>query len=356
MASPGTDIAFNVARTEGYRAFANKIWNAARFIFMNVDKAAEIGITVDPAALGGMPTAAADAPLEARWIVAELHSTAAKANESLESYRYDDAANAIYQFIWDRFCDSYLESIKLRLNFSESADKPKIEAALATLVSVFEATLRLLSPFMPFLTEELWHAIYDGNPPEKSIALASYPQPNGAIAESLRDYPQDQAVSVMYVIESVISTLLAQRKACGVPEREAVPARIYINEQGSRITDALWRDPGGEKRKLCEYRAKVTLELLHQLPPPAVAVRSGVGYDVEILYTRPPDVGFERERLTRDIAKYEKGVAAAERQLGNARFLAKAPSDVVSGLRKQEAETRLLLEKARLALDALPRA
>ena len=80
MASPGTDIAFNVARTEGYRAFANKIWNAARFIFMNVDRAAEIGITVDPAALGAMPTVAADAPLEARWIVAELHATAAKVN------------------------------------------------------------------------------------------------------------------------------------------------------------------------------------------------------------------------------------------------------------------------------------
>ena len=80
MASPGTDIAFNVARTEGYRAFANKIWNAARFLFMNVDRAAEIGITVDPAALGAMPAAAADAPLEARWIVAEFHAAAAKVN------------------------------------------------------------------------------------------------------------------------------------------------------------------------------------------------------------------------------------------------------------------------------------
>ena len=94
MASPGTDIAFNVARTEGYRAFANKIWNAARFIFMNVDRAAEDGITVDPSALGGMPTVAEDAPLEARWIVAELHATAAKVNQSLANYRFDEAANS----------------------------------------------------------------------------------------------------------------------------------------------------------------------------------------------------------------------------------------------------------------------
>src|SRR5579862_10457 len=108
MASPGTDIAFNVARTEGYRAFANKIWNAARFIFMNVDKAAEVGIRVDASALGSMPAVAAEAPLEARWIVAELHATAARVSESLENYRFDDAANAIYQFFWGDFCDWYL--------------------------------------------------------------------------------------------------------------------------------------------------------------------------------------------------------------------------------------------------------
>ncbi|MGB6744275.1 MAG: valine--tRNA ligase, partial [Terracidiphilus sp.] len=153
MASPGTDIAFNIARTEGYRAFANKIWNAARFIFMNVDKAAEIGIKVDPSALGGMPTTAADAPLEARWIVAELHETAAKVNQALENYRYDDAANTIYQFFWGSFCDWYLEIVKLRLDFSESADKAATTAALTSLISVFEAALRLLSPFMPFITE-----------------------------------------------------------------------------------------------------------------------------------------------------------------------------------------------------------
>ena len=123
MASPGTDIAFNVARTEGYRAFANKIWNAARFIFMNVDRAAEAGITVDVSALGGMPTVGDDAPLEARWIVAELHATAAKVNQALENYRFDDAANAIYQFFWGSFCDWYLEIVKLRLDFSDGADK-----------------------------------------------------------------------------------------------------------------------------------------------------------------------------------------------------------------------------------------
>jgi len=176
MASPGTDIAFNVDRTEGYRAFANKIWNAARFLFMNVDRAAELGIIVDPKLLGGMPTVGDKAPLEARWIVAELHATAAKVNQSLENYRYDDAANTIYQFFWGSFCDWYLEIVKLRLNFDDPTKRDETQAALTTLVQVFEAFLRLLSPFMPFLTEEIWHALYDGKPPAKSIALASYPQ------------------------------------------------------------------------------------------------------------------------------------------------------------------------------------
>ncbi len=179
MASPGTDIAFNVARTEGYRAFANKIWNAARFIFMNVDRAAEIGITVDRATLGQMPTAPGDAPLEARWIIAELYATSAKVNLSLENYRFDDAANTIYQFFWGSFCDWYLEIVKLRLDFTESANKSATKAALTTLVQVFECALRLLSPFMPFITEEIWNAVYDGNPPAKSIALTHFPSADG---------------------------------------------------------------------------------------------------------------------------------------------------------------------------------
>src|SRR6185437_11089880 len=176
MASPGTDIAFNVGRIEGYRAFANKIWNAARFIFMNVDKAAEAGITVDVSTLGGMPSVGDNAPIEARWIVSELHAAAASVHQALENYRFDDAANATYRFFWGSFCDWYLEVVKLRLDFSDGADKQEASAALNTLVGVFEAALRLLSPFMPFLTEELWHAVYDGKPPAKSIAFTRYPQ------------------------------------------------------------------------------------------------------------------------------------------------------------------------------------
>ena len=340
MASPGTDIAFNIARTEGYRAFANKIWNAARFLFMNVDRAAEIGITVDPANFGSMPTVAADAPLEARWIVSELHEVAAKVNRSLENYRFDDAAHAIYQFFWGSFCDWYLEIVKLRLDFSESADKEKTKAALTTLVSVFETALRLLSPFMPFLTEEIWHAIYDGNPPAKSVALTSYPQAD----ETQTDHA---ALTNMDVLQLLTVEVRGLRKEIGVEEKAAVPIEVRI--------DPSLRSVIAHNGQIVEKLARVSgLEFVDQITA-GLSKHSTPNFDVAVLYERTVDVPAERDRLTKDIAKYEKGIAAAERQLGNEGFLKKAPPQVVEGLKKQEAETRLLLEKARAALDALPK-
>jgi valyl-tRNA synthetase len=351
MASPGTDIAFNIARTEGYRAFANKIWNAARFLFMNVDRAAEIGITVDPAALGAMPVVGEDAPLEARWIVAELHATAAKVNQSLENYRYDDAANTIYQFFWGSFCDWYLEIVKLRLDFpmdgpgSESASQQASKsagrkAALTTLVTVFEASLRLLSPFMPFLTEEIWHALYDGNPPAKSIALTSYPQIDEAVVRAL-------VPSGMVIIQNLVIDIRALRKERNVPDKEHVPVFLFLSDQSNKVFQ--------RNIDIIQHLAKVSeliskpLDFMSSRP----GKRRGLGWDVDIDYETTIDIPAERERLTKDIAKYEKGIAAAERQLGNEGFLAKAPANVVEGLKKQEAETRLLLEKARAALENL---
>ena len=342
MASPGTDIAFNVARTEGYRAFANKIWNAARFLFMNVDRAAEIGIVVDHTSLGGLPTASPDAPLEERWIVAELHSTAAKVNQSLENYRYDDAANIIYQFFWGSFCDWYLEIVKLRLDFTETADKATTKAALTTLVSVFEAALRLLSPFMPFLTEEIWHALYDGNPPTKSIALTRYPQAHA-------DAVNENALVKMHKLQSFISGVRTRRKELNVPEKIAVPVKVLEWNSSTGGSEIVSENLGFVKKLAqisdIEFVSDKCDDLAWYVAGPA---------DVVVVYEAIIDVPAERERLTRDIAKYEKGLAAAERQLGNESFLAKAPAQVVEGLKKQESETRMLLEKARAALGALP--
>ncbi len=339
MASPGTDIAFNVARTEGYRAFANKIWNAARFLFMNVDRAAEIGISVDPAALGGMPVAEPGAPLETRWIVAELHATATKVNESLANYRFDDAANTIYQFFWGSFCDWYLEIVKLSLDFSEDADKARTRASLTTLVSVFETSLRLLSPFMPFLTEEIWHALYDGNPPAKSIALTRFPQANGSAIDRT-------ALDGMTLLQELIVEVRALRKEIGVEEKAVVPIEVRIDADLKQVIS--------ENLAIIERLARVSeVRFVDQISA-GLARHSTPQFDVAVIYERKIDVAAERAKKDKEIAQQEKIIANSDRQLNNPGFTAKAPAHIVEGLKKQRDDAQQLLDKLRRDLDSLP--
>src|SRR5580658_8653801 len=207
MAAPGTDIAFSESRTDGYRAFANKIWNAARFMFMNVDRlecglrpaSAHVG-AAQPTGVTRFPASSLASALEDRWILSRFNRVAADVNDALATYRFHEAANRIYDFFWGEFCDWYLELIKPRLNFEEGADKTAAKAACENLVDLFDASLRLLHPVMPFITEEIWQAIYEGSPPFKSIALAAYPQADAKqidlAAETEMAILQDLIVSV----------------------------------------------------------------------------------------------------------------------------------------------------------------
>ncbi|MGC2297859.1 MAG: valine--tRNA ligase [Acidobacteriaceae bacterium] len=335
MASPGTDIAFSEARTEGYRAFANKIWNAARFIFMNVERAREAGIEIDPSLIGPTPTAPADAPLEARWIVARLNSVAAEVNAALADYRFDEAANLVYQFFWGDFCDWYLEIVKLRLDFADSANKPATESALTTLLQTFESALRLLSPVMPFLTEELWHALYNDEPPAQSIALSRYPL--GAA------HSDDAAETDFAILQELIVSVRALRKDLGVEEKASVPVRIRAANDGLAFT---------ENFEIIQRLARVSsVESVTTIEEGAM--RSTPQFDVQVVYEKQIDLPAECDRLSKELAKQEKGLASAERQLSNPAFLEKAPPHVVEGLRKMEADTRLLIEKTRKALEDL---
>ena len=365
QASPGTDIAFSEARTEGYRAFANKIWNAARFLAMQIERGTEAGYRVtlnspvaqptrDPAALATLAeenllssgSVAAfklpdNTPLETRWIFARLNAVAAQVERSLTDYRFDEAANAVYQFFWGEFCDWYVELSKLRLDFA--AERNATTAlTLGALVSVFEAALRLLSPFMPFLTEELWHQLHlqvNVPAPAKSIALTRYPQP--------QDFPADTgSVEAMTTLQELVVTVRALRKELGVPEKEATPIGVHAANRIAALVDA--------NADLLSRLARVSaVELLSEAPQGGNA-RSTAHFDVAVAYERQIDVPAERERLTKELARLEKGMNAAEKQLGSESFLAKAPAHIVDGLKKQAAETKALQEKTKAALELLP--
>jgi valyl-tRNA synthetase len=376
QASPGSDIAFNDARTEGYRAFANKIWNAARFLFMNLDRAAEAGIPLlesvilsgadaqphrasaqskDPEGHQPAKTAgtfltqnaqASDCEtLEDRWILSSLSFTCGAVNNSLAHYRFDEAANTIYQFFWGDFCDWYLELVKLRLNFDDPADRPTTAAALNTLTTVFEAALRLLSPFMPFITEEIWHALYaklNTETPAKSIALTQYPQ--------LSNFPFDPRTEAdMALLKSLIVAIRGLRKEMAVPEKESTPIRIFSPD----LTTANLATANAD---MLAKMARVSTVELSATPIAGDGSRSTSKFDVAVLYERQIDVPAERERLTKDLAKYQKGLEAADRQLSNEAFTVKAPAHIIEGLRKQSAETKLLYDKTKAALEALPAA
>ena len=342
MASPGTDIAFSEARTEGYRAFANKIWNAARFLFMNVERAREVGVTVDLSALAGALKNVADAPLEARWIVARLGATSAAVDAALKQYRFDEAANSVYQFFWGDLCDWYLEMVKVRLEFGDGADLVATRKALTTLLAVYDAALRLLSPFMPFITEEIWHALWSLNGdavPAKSIALTRFPQ--------AEDMAMDAAsVNGMDVLQQMIVAVRGLRKEMGVPEKEATPIRIY----GEGSVEKLARGNADMLARL----ARVSAVEFAAAPMSGDGVRGTTHFDVAVVYERQIDVAAERERLSKDLAKYEKGLAAAEMKLGDTTFMGKAPAHIIEGVRKQAVEMKILYDKTKAALDTLP--
>jgi valyl-tRNA synthetase len=353
MASPGTDIAFSEERTDGYRAFANKIWNAARFLFMNVERAFQTcGVGVfDVEKLherNQTLTLPADSPLEARWITTRMSQTAEAVELSLAEYRFDEAANAIYQFFWGDLCDWYLEVVKLRLNFSENEgdEEANREAmvALLTFVTVFDASLRMLSPFMPFITEEIWQTLHKGIfpfdqiPSPKSIALDRFPRAT--------DFARSAgSVEEMTTLQELITTIRGLRKEMAVPEKESTPVLIH----GRRVFDLATSNS--------DILARMSRVASVEFAPESLTggnARSTAEFDVAVVYERIIDIPAERERLSKDLAKYEKGLGAAEKQLSNDVFMSKAPAHIVDGLRKQEAETRMLRDKTKAALDVLP--
>jgi valyl-tRNA synthetase len=328
MAAPGTDIAFNESRTEGYRNFANKIWNAARFMFMNVDRV-EAGLRP---ATGSETRSCMDSfkpgALEDRWILSRFNRTAKDVSEALETFRFHEASNRIYDFFWGEFCDWYLELIKPRLN--SVSDAP---LACANLVNLFEASLRLLHPVMPFITEEIWHAMYDSKPPLKSLAFAAYPQENARQIDLA-------AETDMAILQDLIVSIRNLRAELKVEPKVKVPVQLYFHDPATKALIFQNRIAVEQLANVSEI-TEVEQNAARQSP-----TRGTTRFDVRVIYEKKVDVTAECERLKKELEKIEKEMANNQRQLSNEQFLAKAPAKVVEGMRKRAGELVVLRDKA----------
>jgi len=343
MAAPGADIAFSEEQTDGYRAFANKIWNASRLLFMNVDRAQAAGTW----SLSEFKTSACDfgakgvagfsaETLEDRWILSRFNRVAAEVHDALQAYRFHDAAYVVYHFFWDEYCDWYLELIKPRL---ASSDREQARAAYGNLIGIFEATLRMLSPFMPFITEEIWHAVYDGNPPRTSIALAAYPVSHPAQVDIA-------AETEMAILQDLIVAVRNIRAELKIEPRQKLALEIYAEHEIRKLIE--------RERASLERMANVeSVALVEQSLANAAGARSTARFDVQVIYERKVDVGAERERLNKDLARMKKELDHAAKQLSKPGFLANAPEDIVNGKKQRKAELEVLIAKAQSALDEL---
>ncbi|MBZ5665270.1 MAG: valine--tRNA ligase [Acidobacteriia bacterium] len=343
MAAPGTDIAFSESRTAGYRNFANKIWNAARLMFMNVDRIKSADPSWQLPAMGAVYIPSRECPpqtLEDRWIFSRFNRTAKDVNESLQSYRFDEAATRIYDFFWGDFCDWYLELIKPRLNFDEGGDTTAAKIACANLVTLFDASLRLLHPFMPFITEEIWHSMYYPAPPHKSIALAKYP----GFAETQVDHGAETDMLILQDLIVNVRNIRAELKIepkVKVP-LDVLPAESYVQQLIDNNRGAIERMANVE-----------SLQFVPRILSGLAGTRSTSRFDVHAIYEKKIDVAAERERLTKELEKIEKEQANGQRQLANEQFLAKAPAKVVDGLKARQAELELLKTKTQNAITGL---
>ena len=337
MAAPGTDIVLSEDRLLGARSFANKIWNAARFLFVNLDKYEEGGASIE--ALAGPEVRAkapyayqGSVPLADRWLFARITATVEVVNDAFANYRFHEAAQAVYQFFWGDFCDWYIEWVKPDL---QNADRARADAAWKNLFAGFDAALRLLHPFMPFLTEELWHQLPQ-KAGAKSIALDAYPEP-------VATWKDSAAAAEFALIQEVIQGLRTVRSEMKLDPKKKVPAEFASTDANTRSVIEANRDAIQRLGLLTELRI-----LAGKLPEGGGGMRSTAEFDLRIPEVEETiDVTVELVRLKKEIEGLEKAIASKEKQLGNETFRSRAPEKVIREMEEALAVQKVELEKLR---------
>ncbi len=321
LAAQGRDIRISDERVEGYRNFANKLWNAARLVLSNLDGYDPAGDT-GPAGLPG------------RWIQSRLQSTITSVREALETYRFNDAAGAIYHFLWNDFCDWYLEIAKGALYRAGSpVERNRVQH---TLVTVLETTLRLLHPFMPFITEELWQRLPHAG---ESIMVASYP--HVAAAAVAPDAEREMAVLVQ-VITAVRNIRGEMRVAPGA----TLDVLLRPAPEHAEVLPA--------HRRLVEALARCRLTLDPRATRPSGSALAVVGRsELYVMLAGVVDFAGERVRLDKEIRRANEQIAFFEAKLGRPDFVERAPAEVVAKERERLDEQRRLLAKLEASLASI---
>ena len=334
MAAPGTDIVLSDDRLAGARNFANKIWNAARFLFVNLEKFETAGATLQelaaPEIRANAPYALAGAiPLRDAWIFARLAATIEQMNDALANYRFHDGAQGVYQFFWGDFCDWYIEWVKPDL---QSADKERAVVAWRNLFAVFEAALRLLHPFMPFLTEELWHQVPQ-RAGAKSIALERFPE----VRDSWRN---NAALEEFGLLQEIITAVRNIRAEMKLDPKKKVAAELSLADERTRASVESNRD--GIVRLGMLTDLKITGGRLAQS---GGAVRSSAKFDLRIEYAETVDAAVECAKISKELEGLRKAIGSKEKQLDDETFRSRAPEKIIRGLEATLAKQRIEMQK-----------
>jgi valyl-tRNA synthetase len=321
FAAQGRDVKFAEERVEGYRHFVNKLWNASRFILLNAaDEEAPEKLSFE------------DLDIGSRWILSRLAATAEEVNSSLEEFRFNDAANGIYQFIWRELCDWYIEMVKPAL-YDDSDGKGQVKRCL---LYVLDNTLRLLHPFMPYVTEEIWQHVatrgVQSRTPLRSIVVADFP----------RSLPRDaDAEAEMAVLMETVSGIRTIRGELGLSP--SLVLRAHIKTRTGKAAEVLNRNLA-YLNKLA--RAEM-IEIGGEVRKPkgaAAAVRDFV--EVYVPLEGLLNVDLEIDRLKKDEAKVEESIAFLNKKLLNEDFLKRAPKDIIA--KEKEKYEECLRKKDRI--------